>query len=283
MYPEAMNCATCGAELSGDYCAACGEKRFDHHSLSLGHFFEHALEAFIHFDGAIFRTLRTLVARPGRLTADYARGSRKPYLAPVQLFLLMNVLFFATSAATGWTTLNSTLVVHTDWMEYKSLAQRWVKERLAQRAVTFGQYEAVFNAKSATQAKTLVILMVPMLALATAALRFREKRYFAEHLVFSIHFYAFMLLFYSALLSLAKLVLIALTEWRGEPGAEAVDLVLTWAIAAVLGLYLILAMRETGTARWSAAAAQGVLLTAAVMAILVAYKFVLFVVGFYTT
>ena len=40
------SCAACGATLSEEYCGSCGERKFDHHALSLGHFAEHAFEAF---------------------------------------------------------------------------------------------------------------------------------------------------------------------------------------------------------------------------------------------
>lgn len=83
--PEAQaNCVSCAAPLNGSFCIARGERRFDHHALSIKHFVEHAFKAFTHVDGAIFRTLRTLAFAPGRLTAGWAAGCRKPYMAPVQ-------------------------------------------------------------------------------------------------------------------------------------------------------------------------------------------------------
>ncbi|MDP2136554.1 MAG: DUF3667 domain-containing protein, partial [Candidatus Didemnitutus sp.] len=72
-------CVSCGAPTEGQFCAQCGEKRVGPGDLTLRHFVEHMLEAFTHADGKIFLTVRLLLARPGRITADYLRGKRKPY------------------------------------------------------------------------------------------------------------------------------------------------------------------------------------------------------------
>ena len=59
------------------------------------------LEAFFHLDSKIFLSLRTLITKPGQLTAEYFRGRRKPYMAPLQLFLVCNFLFFILQPFTG--------------------------------------------------------------------------------------------------------------------------------------------------------------------------------------
>ncbi|MCC6537982.1 MAG: DUF3667 domain-containing protein [Bryobacterales bacterium] len=280
----ASNCPNCDTDLgSGRFCASCGEQRFDHHSLSLKHFLEHAIEAFTHFDGAIFRTLKALVAHPGKLTADYVRGCRKPYLAPVQLFLLMNLLNFAITAWNGWNTFATDLHTHITWTKHQTIARGMVKQKLAERNMKFEEYAPVFNAKSRTQAKSLVILMVPMFALALAALRIFQGRYFAEHLTFSVHFYAFLLLYISVATSLTNYIVTWLKNAGRTVTPQGLDSVISWIAAAVLVWYLSAAMLATGTASWWRAVLKGVFLTGATMFVLQLYRFVLFLIGFYTT
>ena len=158
-------CANCGASIDSAFCGACGEKRFDRHDLSLGHFFEHTFEAFVHFDHSILRTLRALVIQPGRLTADWTAGRRKSFHPPVQLFLLMNVLYFVATALNGWNTLATNLDTHISWTDHQELAKSMVDGKLAARGITLKEYRPVFDAKSTIQAKSLVILMVPEFAL----------------------------------------------------------------------------------------------------------------------
>jgi hypothetical protein len=276
-------CPACGARMDAPFCAACGEKRFDHHSLSLAHFFEHAFEAFAHFDGAMFRTLRTLVARPGRLTADYVRGCRKPYLAPVQLFLLMNVLYFAATAVNGWNTLNTDLRTHVTGTWHASVAKSMVLKKLASTGMAEAEYVKAFDAKSGTKAKSLVILMVPVFALLLAAVRFRQKRYFVEHLVFSVHFYAFFLLLFAISTSVTTLVVAGLSGVGVRPGDAALDQVTSSITLAIWWVYLSVAMAETGTRGRARAAAQGLALTIGAVGVLYLYRFLLFLVGYFTT
>lgn len=67
------------------------------------------------------------------LTADYVRGSRKPYLAPVQLFLIANLIYFAAVSINGWNTLNTNLYTHISWTEHAPLARRMIDRKLASR------------------------------------------------------------------------------------------------------------------------------------------------------
>src|SRR5215212_11767976 len=87
-------CPGCHEPRDASFCGICGEKRLDHHDLTITGLIEHAVESLTHLDGRVFRSIYDLVLKPGTLTAAYINGHRRPYLAPFQLFLIMNVLFF---------------------------------------------------------------------------------------------------------------------------------------------------------------------------------------------
>ena len=87
-------CLNCGAALDGPFCARCGQKAV-HPKPTLHELLHDALEEFLHFDGKIVQTLRTLVTRPGQLTVDVVSGRRARYIAPLRLYLTVSVLFFA--------------------------------------------------------------------------------------------------------------------------------------------------------------------------------------------
>jgi hypothetical protein len=53
---------------------AAGERWFHPHDLTFRHLLEQLLESLVHFDGRLLRTVRVLVAQPGRLTVDFLRG-----------------------------------------------------------------------------------------------------------------------------------------------------------------------------------------------------------------
>jgi hypothetical protein len=86
-------CKSCGHSFSGKYCPACGEKTYKETDKHLGQI---ALEIFhlaIGMEGTIFTTLGAFLARPGKLSADYAAGIRKKYFKPIPFFLLLVVVY----------------------------------------------------------------------------------------------------------------------------------------------------------------------------------------------
>jgi uncharacterized protein DUF3667 len=92
-------CGNCGAELSGAFCHACGQKTAGP-DVSLHDFFHDAFHEFAHVDGKIVRTLRLLVTKPGMLTKVFLSGRRARYISPVRVYLTCSVLFFGLVALT---------------------------------------------------------------------------------------------------------------------------------------------------------------------------------------
>jgi hypothetical protein len=90
---ETMVCANCHAGLTGEYCAACGQ-RHEPHVHSVRHFAGEAFESISHADSRLWRTLAYLLFRPGFLTREFFRGKRVSYLPPFRLYLVISVLFF---------------------------------------------------------------------------------------------------------------------------------------------------------------------------------------------
>ncbi len=84
-------CRNCGAPLQGDYCGRCGQRDRD---LRLADIAGEALEEVTDLDSRLWVTLKTLVLRPGRITADYIGGRRARYLPPVRLYLVVSFLVF---------------------------------------------------------------------------------------------------------------------------------------------------------------------------------------------
>jgi hypothetical protein len=91
--PQTLVCSNCGKSLSGEYCAACGQ-RHEPHIHSMAHFASEAFESITHADSRLWRTLGYLLAKPGRLTREFFDGRRATYLPPFRLYLVISVAFF---------------------------------------------------------------------------------------------------------------------------------------------------------------------------------------------
>jgi hypothetical protein len=91
-HPTPTGCENCSAVLQGHYCHVCGQRA--HNPLrSFAHAVEEVFESLWHLDGRIFRTMVDLFV-PGRVAANYLRGHRVRYIAPLRLFLILTLIAF---------------------------------------------------------------------------------------------------------------------------------------------------------------------------------------------
>ena len=105
-HTDEKNCLNCGAELSGDYCSACGQKAHVHRTLTA--FWHDLAHGVLHLDGKLWHTLPMLAWRPGELTRRYVDGERAKFVSPMALFLFSVFLMFAVFSLAGATVFNTT-------------------------------------------------------------------------------------------------------------------------------------------------------------------------------
>jgi hypothetical protein len=279
-HPLTWTCVTCGYAGTDSYCAHCGEKRHDGHDASLRHMFSETLEAFFHLDSKVFLSLRTLVTKPGLLTAEYFAGRRKPYMTPLQLFLVCNFLFFILQPFTGLEILAPPLRLYENNAIPQAISVPRINDRLEQKHFSrsnteqYAEFTERFDHASRLQAKTLILGMVPMLTLVMAALYLRplssKRRYLVEHLVFSLHAYAWWLLWI-----LAILIVMALLYVFHLISHNTLDAFATLLEFPGFGVYLFLALRKYYKDRLWVDVIRGVILIVAVFGIFELYRIML--------
>ena len=93
----APSCQDCAAPLTGPYCAQCGQ-RADLHVPTMAEVAHDVVHSALHLDGRVWRTLRSLLLRPGELTREFIAGRRQRYLPPFRLYLVISIGFFAVSS-----------------------------------------------------------------------------------------------------------------------------------------------------------------------------------------
>ncbi len=192
----AERCVSCGAEQRDNYCPECGERRITAADRSIAAFLRRAFEEVSDVDSRLFRTLRRLVFSPGHLTRAFSEGRRKPYLGPVQLFLLANLAYFLVQPLSTYTAYNTPLKSQLNRQAYSEQlpVADWVETATERTGLDEDTFETVFNNQSELLARTLVFVMVPVFAVFLAVLMLGRGRPFVDHLVFSLHYFAFDLL-----------------------------------------------------------------------------------------
>jgi hypothetical protein len=91
--PPLSHCENCGAQLTGRYCAQCGQAAVDYRR-SFRHVIVDVVDSFLNWDSKFFATIGLLIAKPWRLTNEFLAGKRVRYLHPLRLYLLASILFF---------------------------------------------------------------------------------------------------------------------------------------------------------------------------------------------
>ena len=196
-------------------------------------------------------------------------------MAPLQLFLVINLVFFLALPWVGWNVVTTPLSVHLHHEPYSALAQRMVDWRLAQGARA-AELEESFDHASKVQAKSLVILMVPIFAILSAVVLWRWRRSFVEHFVFALHFYAFWLLFQVVVLGLVAHAMIALRTLGHTFENGRIDDLVALSTVVLLAVYLFLALRNAYTRRGVSLVAYALALSAGSFFVLQVYRFLLF-------
>ena len=304
-------CANCGQALTGEYCHACGQKRFVESDRRFGHLLHQFIESATDLDSRVWRSLRALVFRPGLLSREYFLGRRARWLAPIPLFLAVNVVYFLAPLHGGDLSLQFNQQVSgrvrtlageptdaklteqqlaANGQVHTRLTTRLVDQRVRERDLdaralsggargySYHDYRLAYDAKADDISKALIILHVPFAALALMLLLIRQRRYFSEHFVFALHFFAFALIALQVVAQVHELMKLVL------PATWASATILDWFVRVLFPTYIVLAVRRAHDAGWIASIAVGAGTIAAVLVVnLYVYRTVQFLVTFALT
>ncbi len=276
----AWTCPTCKKVVVTLFCSQCGERLVQPRDLTLRALGQKFLHSITSIDGRLIRTIGHLLRRPGGLTLAYLEGRRKPYIAPLQLFLLANVLFFAIQSFTSTNIFSSPLESHLHNQDWSALAGSLVTQRLQKTHNTLEAYAPVFDRAVVLNAKSLIILMAVPFALLLPVVFFRSRRPLATHVIFSLHLYAFLLLLFCF-----SLLVSMLDVWFGGAGLKSpwMDNVLSVFNLGACMVYLYVAAAPVYGASGFIRVVQVFVLALSVGAIVLGYRFLLFLITLYAT
>jgi len=232
-------CARCGfvEDAASRYCRRCGEARAAGVRAALDRW---------------YRSLRALVLQPGRLTVEHAGSHRRDWVAPLQLFLAINVVFFVAQSLSGLSVVSIPLRAHVEGQRYSEAAREFVEQRIAARGLGRQRWVDDFELRQEGLAKATVVAIAPVLAAASALLQLRRRKPLALHFVFALHFLAFTLVFLALLFPLLGLLVRALHDLASRLGTAQLDNMVTALELAVLGGYAFVAGTRAFGGAWLA-------------------------------
>jgi Protein of unknown function (DUF3667) len=273
-------CPTCGINVNAQHCPDCGERVLEAKDLTFMGLMGQVFQTVTSVDGRLLRSLRVLVTRPGIITCAYVTGPRRPYIGPFQLFLIVNVIFFAVQTFSGSPVFSTSLHAHMYGQDWSEFARTLVAHKLQAEHATLATYAPVFDHAVDVNAKSLVILLVLPFTLLLIPLFAGSHRPFVTHLVFALHLLAFLLLCSCILLLLTKLQ----TAFGGS-GLRA--LWFDWSsfvvLIAVIATYLYVATGVVYQAEGVVRALKVAVLAVVIAAAVPGYRFLIFLVTLYFT
>lgn len=273
-------CPSCAQRRRAAFCPTCGEEPLRPRDLKVDDLATRLLGALSSVDGRLMRSFRLLLVRPGALTEAYVAGRRRLYVAPLQLFLIANALFFALQSLTGIEIFSSPLASHLYHQDWSKAARPLVAAHLAVRHETLAAYAPAFDRAAVLNAKALIILMALAFAALLPLFFHRARRAFGAHVIFALHLYTFILLLMCVALLVAWAEALA---GGGGLASPIVDKALSLVNIAAVAVYLYLASGAFYRARGAGRIARALTLAAAVGALALGYRFAIFMITLQTS
>ena len=185
-------CPECGTALVGDYCHRCGEKRPEARDLSVRHFVHDAAKELTSLDSKLLRTVWALLLRPGLLTVEWVRGRRSHYLKPLNLCLgvfALNLFAFSVYKPVSIYDVSGVAAQDKTGNLLKLVSRRAERKHVEPLAMLDQMSEKWQRFMSLSP-----VVLVAAFALVLQLVFLFSRRYFVEHLVFSMHFVSFSML-----------------------------------------------------------------------------------------
>ena len=244
--PSDDSCPNCGQPAMAEYCSRCGEKRRDHADWKLSSIGAEAFAQITDLEHSkLWQTLRLLVFKPGQLTREYWSGRRKRFLGPVKLYVVffaLQLVLYSIHRPTAVYDVRTYVTLDTTG-KFGQRLDEWANKR----GVPTPQFVEEINSRWQRCTSISQFVHPLLVALALKLLLRRRRLYFAEHLIFALHFLAFIYLFY--LVTWPFYVLFGI---QTSPANVMTAVSMAWA-----AVYFVLALRRAYAESWLATVIKG--------------------------
>lgn len=183
---------TCGKELTGNFCANCGEKRLNpSKDYSIGKFLEQTVDGFTHFDSKFLRSFKALLFKPGFLTLEFIHGRKTRYMKPVQIFIIASVLFYLIfpKVSTFYASLIDLRENNLYGFDVTKVINEKVKVDETSEQIVIREVEKEASHKS----KAFLFLLIPFWGFSFYLLFWKSNSFYVPHVIFSIHSLSFLI------------------------------------------------------------------------------------------
>jgi len=267
-------CKSCGNDFRGLYCNVCGEKVIEAKDRSFRVFLSHILIATTIVDNKFVKSLVLTVKTPGFLSREYVDGRRVKYMRPLQMFFILNLIYFLFPVLQMF---NSSLYTQLYVLPHRQLAKEVVSKKVGAEGLSIQGFEMMYNDKTNGFAKLLLVLFVVLASLPLSIIFRKKDRYFTDHLALSVELTSFNLAINAISLSVVLIITNKLFKWGHVGwGTYLNDLTLTIIFVSTNLFFIFIAARVFYNQRGKRRIFKALLGVLGLFLALEAYRFVLF-------
>jgi hypothetical protein len=181
-------CKSCGNTFVGKYCNLCGEKVIEPKDRTFRSVVGNVLIATTVVDNKFIRSLRPTIMNPGFLSREYVDGRRVIYMRPLQMFFILNLMYFLFPVLQMF---NSSLQTQRTILPHSRLAQAIVAEKIRAEGLTLVGFELMYNENSMRLAKMLIVVFVLLASLPLSLIFVKRNRFFSDHVALAVELTSF--------------------------------------------------------------------------------------------
>lgn len=196
-------CKSCGNNFLGLYCNLCGEKVIEPTDRKFSNFLNTVLISTTVLDNKFIKSLWLIIMNPGFLSSEYVNGRRIRYMRPLQVFFILNLVYFLFPVLQMF---NATLQTQLHVLPHQ-LAQRIVVDKINQESMNLRAFEMIYDNKTTELAKLLVVIFIILASIPLSLIFSKKNRFFTDHVALAVELTSFNLAVNAILLNVVFAVL----------------------------------------------------------------------------
>lgn len=180
-------CKSCGQQFSGNYCNNCGERVRVPADRTFKAFFNDLVQAVTLADNKFARTLWLIISKPGFVSTEIANGRTVRYLNIVSVFFVLNLVYFLFPIVQLFSASLTTQMI----APLGFLLKEPIAHKMTSMHMNFESFSIVYNLKTVTLAKLLVMVFVVLASIPLNFLYRKRNRYFTDHFGYAVELACF--------------------------------------------------------------------------------------------
>lgn len=187
-------------------------------------------------DNKFIKTLWLVIKKPGFLSSEYVSGVRVKYVRPLQLFFILNLIYFLFPV---FQLFNASLFTQMYLLPHRTIARELVLKKIDSTNISLQAYTLLYDAKSQSLAKLLIVVFIVIASVPLSIIYRKKKLYFTDHTALAVELASFNLAINALLLSAIFWILNTAFNWAESGWIQYLDDLAITVIFVITNTYFL--------------------------------------------